>query len=228
MKKYGIGARLLACASLVREGAVLADVGTDHAYLPLWLFSEGKISRAVLSDINEGPLLSARANVEREGRLDKVEFRLCDGAAALADLGATDYTVCGMGGELIADIIEKAPHLKNKDISLVLQPMSKKNILRSFLFDNGFDIVREVYSTEDGKHYVTLLARYVGERVEYSAADAELGKRGASERSAAKDDYMRAFSLVLTKIARGKEKGGEDASYERMILSEIESRFDIK
>ena len=228
MKKYGIGARLLACASLIREGSCLADVGTDHAYLPIYLFEMGKISRAILSDINEGPLESARRNVDESGFSDRAQFFLCDGAAALSESGATDYTICGMGGELIADIIEKAPHLRSGDIRLILQPMSKKHLLRAYLFEHGFDIVKEVYSQEDGKHYVTLLAKYVGGRVAFSEADAELGMVGAAPDSKELTAYMKAYRKTLLKVASGKARGGEDPSYEERIINEIERRFDIK
>ena len=228
MKKYGIGARLLACASLIREGTCLADVGTDHAYLPIYLLEAGRISRAVLSDINEGPLESARRNVADSGFSDRADLFLCDGASALADSGAMDYAICGMGGELIADIIEGAPHLRSGDIHLILQPMSKKHLLRAYLFEHGFDVLKEVYSKEDGKHYVTLLAKYVGERVKFSEADAELGKIGAASVTEELTDYMRAYRKTLRKVASGKAMGGEDSSYEERIIKEIERRFDIK
>ena len=175
-----------------------------------------------------GPLESARLNVESSGLSDRVTLTLCDGASALAESGATDYAVCGMGGELIADIIERAPHLRSPNIRLILQPMSKKHILRTYLFEHGFDIMREVYSTEDGKHYVTLLAQYVGERVEFSEADAELGKMDRSVDSESRRAYMRAYRSTLDKVCRGKACGGDDTSYEERIIREIEKRFDIK
>ena len=102
--------RLLSCADYVRAGAVFADIGTDHGYLPLFLLRSGRIERAYLSDVNEGPLSSARANAASEGLLDRCEFTLADGAAALSGKGITDYAICGMGGELIASIIDAAEH----------------------------------------------------------------------------------------------------------------------
>ena len=88
-----ISPRLAVCAQLVRSGAVLADVGTDHAYLPIHLLSLGKIERAVASDINEGPLEKARTNVMQSGFSDKACTVLTNGAAALSESGATDYAI---------------------------------------------------------------------------------------------------------------------------------------
>ena len=183
MRGIRIGARLRACASFVREGAVLADVGTDHAYLPIFLFASGKIERAVLSDINAGPLAVAEENVRANGFYDRSSLVLCDGAGALAGMGITDYAICGMGGELIADIISRAEQLRDSSVRLILQPMSRVAALRTYLFENGFKILRELYSTEEDKHYVTILAEYTGERVEFSPHEAHFGKEGAASPS---------------------------------------------
>ena len=85
-----IGKRLLSAAEFVRQGAYFADIGTDHAYLPLFLLKEGKIPRAVCADINRGPLESAQKNAEAEGLSDKIKFFLADGAASLSDEGISD------------------------------------------------------------------------------------------------------------------------------------------
>ena len=95
-----IDARLLSAAEYVRAGAVFADIGTDHGYLPVFLLKNGIIERAVLTDINEHPLESARESVRAEGLSDRVDFYLTDGALGLEGLGITDVAVCGMGGEL--------------------------------------------------------------------------------------------------------------------------------
>ena len=133
--------RLLSCADFVRAGAVFADIGTDHGYLPLFLLKEGRIKRAYLSDVNRGPLSSAERNAKAEGLYDKCEFILADGASALCDKGITDYAICGMGGELISRIIEDAPHLFTEGTRLILQPMTKQEYVRRFLSEHGFSVV---------------------------------------------------------------------------------------
>ena len=150
--RSALNARLLSAAELTRQGACLADIGTDHAYLPLFLLSEGRISFAYATDINEGPLSSARKNAEEYAFADKMEFILTDGAAALRGKGITDYTICGMGGELIRDIIDRAEHLKDAGVNLILQPMSRQEKLREYLASHGFRIVKESYSYDAGKY----------------------------------------------------------------------------
>ena len=105
--------------------------------------------------------------------------------------------------------------------------MSRKNVLRTYLFENGFEIKKEVFSTEDGKHYVSILASYTGERVEFSPIDAELGKESVQVHAKERTDYFRHLRGVLLRTVAGKERGGEDTSLERMLIEEIESRFKV-
>lgn len=216
------------CSGLVREGATLADVGTDHAYLPIHLLQLGKIERAVLSDINQGPLNKARENCEKAGFIDRVELHLCDGASALAESGATDYAICGMGGELISDIIAHAPHLKNKNINLVLQPMSKVEALREYLFSNGFEISEERYVTDTGKHYVCILARFSGLNTSFSDADMYFGTEASFEgaRSIELERYMSAKLESLRRTIEGKCAGGLNAEKEMSLLSALTQRMN--
>ena len=214
MKEINISPRLLSAADFVRQDAILADIGTDHAYLPLFLLSEGRISRAFCSDINEGPLASARANAESAGLLDRVEFILADGADALLGRGVTDYAICGMGGELIADIIDRAPEMKDPAVRLILQPMTRRGSLASYLYKNGFEILSEAYSQDAGKYYVTLLVGYSGECREIDGLEAEFGSIATPcKNRAARLGYLRTRLAVLEKRRAGigmSTTGGED------------------
>ena len=107
MTKTKIDARLLAVASLVSDGAYLADVGTDHAYLPIYLAEQGKISRAVASDIHKGPLESAEKNIREAGFSDRIHTVLTDGLQGLEPYPVTDIVIAGMGGLMIKGILEK-------------------------------------------------------------------------------------------------------------------------
>ena len=216
MKEKNISPRLLSAADFVRQDAILADIGTDHAYLPLFLLGEGRISRAFSSDINEGPLASARANAEAAGLSDRIEFALADGADALSGRGITDYTICGMGGELIADIIARAPEMHTPEVRLILQPMTRRGELAKYLYSHGFSVECEAYSRDAGKYYVTLLVSFTGECREISDFEAEFGVSTTPCRnSEAKIGYLRAKRQVYEKRARGIEKsraGGVDYS----------------
>jgi tRNA (adenine22-N1)-methyltransferase len=221
--------RLQLAASMVRRGTKLADIGTDHGYLPIHLLLSGHISRAVLSDINRGPLAKAEENVRAAGVERLVSFKLCNGAAELENLGITDYTVCGMGGELIADIIGHAPHLMRENINLVLQPMSKPEVLREYLYSNGFSIDKELFVTDEGKHYVCIMAHYTGVRVAFSAADAYFGneKFYRDEPSDSARLYLEGKLASLTRAEAGKMRGGEDTSHERALIAELKKRLNI-
>ncbi len=217
-----INARLLSAAELVRQGAVFADIGTDHAYLPLFLLGEGKIRRAVCADINEGPLDSARRNVSAAGFSDLVDFVLTDGAAALFGKEITDYAVCGMGGELIASIIDRAPHLCDPSVNLILGPMSRQSVLRKYLTSHGFEIKCESYSSDAGKYYVTLLATYTGNKTELDDAEAEIGVKNAKNVNvSAQICYLKTKLQAFTKQRDGKIRGGECADYEALLMERI-------
>ena len=162
MSEISIGERLSSVAKFVRRGATFADIGTDHAYLPVFLLKAGVIERAVCSDINKGPLENARRTAEQMGVSDRVELLLADGASLLLPYSPTDVAICGMGGELIARIIEDAPFLKSSSVRLLLQPMTRQEALREYLNENGFSLVGEDYVTEAGKSYSVIAVEYSG------------------------------------------------------------------
>ena len=167
--------RLSLAASMVREGAFVADIGTDHGYLPISLLRCGKVRGAVLTDINEGPLKRAERNVIAAGLRHKVDLRLTDGVRGLENMGITDIVICGMGGELIAEILSAAGGLRDRSLNLILQPMTRPEKLRAWLFENGFAIPEERYCTEAGKHYVCINARFTGSPTQYTPLDINFG-----------------------------------------------------
>ena len=218
-----ISARLLAAAKFVRQGAYFADIGTDHAYLPLFLLKSGIIAHAVCADINEGPLATARKNAAEAGLLSMIDFYLTDGVAELSHLPITDYAICGMGGELISGIISRAPHLKQRGIRLVLQPMTRVEELRTYLAASGFSVVCEDYVTDTHRSYVILVAEYTGECRELDLASAYLGE--SVPRVVLNEphrEYLIAKRRSLSKSLEGKMKGGEDFSTEKEIVSQID------
>lgn len=225
MKDAALDARLTSVAELVRQDATLADIGTDHAYLPIFLLVTGRISRAILTDINEGPLACARAHAAECGVLDRVELLLTDGAAATRGMGATDYTICGMGGELIADIISRADHLAAPGVRLILQPMTRHAALRKFLSENGFEILAERYSTAEGKHYLTILAEYSGRRHSLDAVSLELGVSANPCEENAYFGYLSALRERLARVIAAKSLGGHTAAAESQLVRAIDERM---
>ncbi len=219
--------RLGSAAQLVRQGATFADIGTDHAYLPIFLLKEGRIARAFCSDINEGPLATAKKNAEAAGVSERITFTLADGAEALLGRGITDYAICGMGGELIADIISAAPHLKDESIILILQPMSRHAHLRRYLASEGFSILAESYSRDSGKNYVCFLARYENSSRDISAAEAEFGGEDCEiVNLGAQIAYLEERKRSFMRIADGKTRGGESAPAELSLADEADRRIE--
>ena len=229
MKKINISPRLLSAADFVRQDAILADIGTDHAYLPLFLLAEGRIRRAVCSDINEGPLATARANVAAAGFSDRVEFTLADGADALMGRGVTDFAICGMGGELIADIIGRSSLFFDGSVRLILQPMTRRGELVKFLYSKGFRIDFESYSVDSGKTYVTLAVSYVGTPAEVSDIVAEIGScatpcKNKEAKALYLQDRLAAYKKRAEGVAKSKN-GGEDftayVEYTEKMLNDL-------
>ena len=220
--KGAINARLLTAAELTRQKAIFADIGTDHGYLPLFLLDEGRIEYAYCCDINEGPLASARKNAAERGRLDKCEFILTDGAAVLSGRGITDYAICGMGGELIADIIDRAPHLRDVAVNLILQPMSRQEKLRRYLYSAGFRIISESYSIDAGKRYVCMLATFDGKSREISDLEATAGTAdvefiGRDHRIA----YLKAKLNSLERAYAGRSESGMSSDADERLIAEL-------
>lgn len=166
----------MTAVDFVREGARFADIGTDHGYLPIYLCKKGIVRSAVAADINEGPLESARRNIRDNGVEDKVDTVLSDGLSGLFEYAPTDIAIFGMGGELVCRIIEDSPLVKKEGIRLILQPMTKQAETREYLLNNGFSIVDEALSYDDGKIYQTICAEYSGRTDNYDETELMLGK----------------------------------------------------
>lgn len=145
--------RLQAVADLVGETGVVADVGTDHGYIPVFLVSSGKAKRAIAMDVNEGPLARAKEHIRQSGLQAQIEARLSDGLAALQPKEAQTIVIAGMGGALMARILADGRKVARTAKRLVLQPQSELYFFRRFLLEEGYRIVEEDMVYEDGKFY---------------------------------------------------------------------------
>lgn len=153
--KIPLSDRLRACCNYIPKGARVADVGTDHGYLGIWLLQQGIASSVIASDIVPGPLSSARQNAVRFGFADKMAFFLSDGVRDIPR--DFDVMVCaGMGGDTMISILSAAPWLKSRQYTLVLQCQTKTHLLRKYLCENGWQI-REEAVVRDGKFLYTVM-----------------------------------------------------------------------
>lgn len=153
--KIPVSSRLLACCNFVTPGDRVADIGTDHGYLGIWLLSQGIARSVIASDINSAPLSAARRNAEKYGFAGKMEFYLSDGAQSIPRDFDT-MVVAGMGGDTMVSILSGAPWLKNKKYRLILQCQSKTAMLRRYLSENGWHITEETV-IPDGRFLYTVM-----------------------------------------------------------------------
>ncbi len=152
--------RLKQCAEFVSGKGCAVDVGTDHAYLAVHLISSGICKKVIACDLREGPLQSAKEHILGEGLQDKIKTALSDGLDNIPPDGVSDIIIAGMGGELIAKIISRAEWIRKNKINLILQPMTKANDLRKFLFENGFNIKCEKAVRSESFIYSVINAEY--------------------------------------------------------------------
>jgi len=148
--------RLACVARYVLPGQPLADIGTDHAYLPAHLVSTGAVVRAIACDLLPGPLEAARATVEAAGVSPRLDLRLGSGLRPVAPGEVACATICGMGGALIATILAEGPLTGIR--RLVLQPMGGEERLRAWLCANGWRLTDEALVEDGGRIYVVLVA----------------------------------------------------------------------
>ncbi|MBE6800144.1 MAG: SAM-dependent methyltransferase [Ruminococcaceae bacterium] len=200
--------RLSAAASLVKGGGIVADIGTDHGYLPIYLIQSGKIKKAIAADIGKMPLENARSSVAQYKLADKIELRLSDGLNSFKENEVNEIVFAGMGGTLIAKKLKEAPWIKNKNLHFVFQPQSRAEDLREFLYSNGFEIGTEIATHEGNRFYIAFDAFYTGEIREFSVADCFLGKLPKTDD--AKTHIKKQVNRLQKRYDATKEIGKED------------------
>ena len=227
MNKLELSPRLAAIAALVPEGARLADVGTDHAYLPVRLLLDGGIASAVATDVNEGPLQRGRETAERYG-VRTILFRRCDGLADVRADEVDTVVIAGMGGETIIQILTDSPWPRTSGCTLLLQPQSRAEALRRFLAEHGYAIAREALVRDRGFLYPVIEAgagemhltlgrqwagadllydplgdRYIIEKIIQLQAAAAGSNRASAPEARERGDYARA---VITELLQMREE----------------------
>lgn len=158
MNAQKLSKRLETVASFVPTGAVVADIGSDHAYLPCYLVHKGIAARAIAGEVVQGPYDSAVRQVRTEGLTEKITVRLADGLAAVEEADqVTAITIAGMGGPLIVSILENHPQALKNVTRLILQPNIHAKAIREWALAHGWALQDEVILQEDGKVYEVLV-----------------------------------------------------------------------
>ena len=160
--KLPISKRLLCCASMVQSGARVADIGTDHGYLGIYLLQSGAARHVIACDLRKDPLENARRNAKLFGVDGEMELRLSDGLEKILPDEVDTVVMAGMGGDLIQKILSQCPWRKREGLQFILQPQSAGNVLRRWLCEDGFEIQREE-PVQDGHFLYTVMAIRQGE-----------------------------------------------------------------
>lgn len=148
-----ISERLKCVASLVNKGAMVADIGTDHAYLPIYLVQNGISNKVYACDVRKEPLRRAKLHIDEYGLSDKITTQLCDGLKGINKGDVDTVTICGMGGKLMKNILKAGIDKLGDNTQLVLSAQSELRDFRKYLLETGIDIKSEHMLLEDGKYY---------------------------------------------------------------------------
>ena len=148
--------RLLAVAKEIKRCGTVADIGTDHAYLAVYAVKKGIADKAYATDIAEGPIKIAKKNIVKYGVADRVETIVCDGLMEVPE--CETVVIAGMGGQMIAHILESSPKKAKSCKRLILQPMTFSHELREYLYKNGYTITDETVAEDNGKIYMIITA----------------------------------------------------------------------
>lgn len=223
--KIPISKRLRLCAQLVPEGARVADIGTDHGYLGLYLLQNGRAAHVLAADLRPQPLQTAKLHAAKFGFARQMEFRLSDGLAEIAPDEADTIVCAGMGGDLIVEILSACPWLRGRNYTLILQPQSAGQELRRWLGEHGFAIACEQL-VQDGKFLYTVLRAHPGAGTPLSPGAQYVSPWLRQSGSPLLGAYMQRIETALRRSVEGlmgaEHQRPERLAYYRSALEEVE------
>ncbi len=222
-RELDLDERLKLAASFVRPGAVFADVGCDHGRLSVYLMQQCAAARGYACDIRPQPLDKARQLLARKGLSDRVEAVLTDGLVGMEGKEITDVIVAGIGGEVLAHIVEEAPFLKDPSVRIILQPQSKEHILRRTLYRLGYRIEEEHCVWSGRFLYTVMVISYCGEEKEIDDFFAYCGLLPL-ENNELKQEKLRRTAATLQEISANM-KNSPDKQEEYIHLEELSRRI---
>ena len=225
-----ISKRLKTVADMITRGNVLADIGTDHGYVPIYLVKEGKVPGALAMDIGKGPLEKAIANIKKEGLSEYIETRLSDGLDKLNVGEADSILIAGMGGELMIKILSAAPEKCLAAKELILSPHSQINLVRKYLKKELYGIEKETMVKDEGKYYTILKVLPKGKAAkqdsldDYTEAELRYGRRLIEEKSPVFLEYLEKEKAGYERIKKMLEDAPGTQVKDR--LSEVKKELE--
>ena len=214
--------RLAAIAELVPAGCRLADIGSDHAYLPCTLVKAGKAAHAIASDKNEGPYEAAKRTIQEEDLIGRVEARLGDGLASIKPGEVDVISISGMGGKLMQEILMNHPKVLSSVGTAILQPQNAAEELRGWIYDQGWHIDEEALAIEDDRLY-TILRAVRGKRDKPSPILLAVGPRLWERKPPLLRAHMEQLIFSCRRILTGME--GSEAARESARYQEVQQRM---
>lgn len=227
MNSVNLSRRLQVVADYVEKGARLADIGSDHAYLPCYLAQNQQIAFAVAGEVVEGPYLNAVNEVSRLNLEETVSVRLGDGLQVLkAEDGITTITIAGVGGPLIVRILEEGKKLSKRtgEETLILQPNVNEKTVRDYLMNESYKITAETLLEENGKRYEIIKAEPSAEKVDYDEKDLLFGPYLRKERSSVFLDKWQSESQKTAYVIQQMEKAEQTDKEKR---AELERKLNL-
>lgn len=226
-----LSCRLETIASFVQKGSRIADIGTDHGYIPIYLVREGVVSSALAMDIRTGPLERAENHIKEYGLEDRISVRISDGLMRLLPNEADTVIIAGMGGGLLIHIVEEGRHMWETTKHWVLSPQSDIGDVRRFLAGNGFLIDREAMVKDEGKYY-TVLDVVRGPMSCEKEQDYRYGKYLINENNPVLREYLEKEKQTLLEIIDSLKDQRTDSVKRRLSdlreeLKMLEETYDV-
>lgn len=216
--------RLHAVAQLAAGTKRMADVGTDHGYVPIYLVEERDAEYALAMDINKGPLERAKENIKIHGLEDRIQTRLSDGVAELKPEEVDTVVIAGMGGALTINILREGSQVLSTVDTLVLQPQSELHLVRRFLQKNGYYITQEDMELDEGKYYPMMKVRH-GNQPDWKDYEYKYGKHLIEQQNPVLAEFLeKELSMYQTIQAELRQKPGEHIARR---LEEVEAGIQL-
>ncbi len=217
--------RLLSCAEMIKEGSKIADIGTDHAYIPIWLAINKKIPYALACDISQGPLNNAQKNINKYNLENIIETRISDGLLNIKENEADEIIIAGLGGNVISTILEQCTWKNKKDKTFILQPMKYEERLREYLYKNKYEILLERAVLCSNKVYSVMKVKFKDKISDIPDYQKYIGKMERNSESPAAQAYIRKQIKNLSNHKKGAEKRNQTdlEQYYTNIIEKLKS-----
>ena len=219
--------RLKMIYDLIPQCNILSDIGTDHALIPAYSILNNKCMKAIACDVRKGPLQRAEKTMRKYFLEDRMELRLGSGLVPIEENEVDGVVIAGMGGILITELISESMRKAQKASFLILQPMVGQELVRPFLWRNGFEVCDEVLTLEGDKLYQSILVRYTGDvRTNWSKIDEVIGEKLVQKKDTLIKSWIENRINKQKKIGNGLKtsKNNEEGLYnEETLLVSLES-----